>query len=114
MAGGPGPLALLLSAGYPSPPYLKRGSVPGRTPGPAKVAQVEAKPSLLSRDAVNEMTQLVNALDADGQLAHHFEERLKSLEALFEQLQRQKRGPREGDVPTRGLPSTAEGVRWRE
>lgn len=59
-----------------------------------RFAQVEAKPSALTRNAVDELCQLVGGLP-DGQLAHHFEERLKSLEALFERLQRDKRGPRE-------------------
>lgn len=75
-----------------------------------RFAQVEAKPSVLTCDAVDELSQLVGELP-DGQLTHHFEERLKSLEAICEALQSVKRGPREGDVPTRRLPSTAEALR---
>lgn len=82
--------------------------------------RVETKASTLTPDAVNELRQLVSELP-DGQLAHHFEERLKSLDTLLERRQRErrgpgvdepeKRGPREGNVPTRRLPSTAEGLR---
>lgn len=75
-----------------------------------RFAQVEAKPSVLTRDAVHELCQLVGELP-DGPLAHHFEERLKSLEALLERLERDKRGPRKGDGPSRRLPSTAEALR---